>query len=292
MTEAPEPGPEMAADRPDPPAASPDPPTARPDPPAASLDGGISVDGLSMTFGKEPAAVHALDDVSFHVPKGGFTALIGPSGCGKSTILRLLADLLQPTAGRVAISGQAPSVLRKQRRIGFVFQEHALLPWRSVVDNIRLPLQLSGQGKRSPASTVSDLISLVGLEGFENSKPSELSGGMRQRVSIARAITLSPEVLLLDEPFGALDEITRQTLNIELLRILSETGTTAVLVTHSLNEATLLADEVIVLSPRPGRVEARVAVPLERPRTLAMMKAPEFFHTENLIREALFGRHS
>ena len=245
-----------------------------------------------MTFGKEPAAVHALDDVSFHVPKGGFTALIGPSGCGKSTILRLLADLLQPTAGRVAISGQAPSVLRKQRRIGFVFQEHALLPWRSVVDNIRLPLQLSGRSGRSPASTVSDLISLVGLEGFENSKPSELSGGMRQRVSIARAITLSPEVLLLDEPFGALDEITRQTLNIELLRILSETGTTAVLVTHSLNEATLLADEVIVLSPRPGRVEARIAVPLERPRTLAMMKAPEFFHTENLIREALFGRHS
>ena len=245
-----------------------------------------------MTFGKEPAAVHALDDVTFHVPKGGFTALIGPSGCGKSTILRLLADLLQPTAGRVAISGQAPSVLRKQRRIGFVFQEHALLPWRSVVDNIRLPLQLSGRAGRSPASTVSDLISLVGLEGFEHSKPGELSGGMRQRVSIARAITLSPEVLLLDEPFGALDEITRQTLNIELLRILSETGTTAVLVTHSLNEATLLADEVIVLSPRPGRVEARIAVPLERPRTLAMMKAPEFFHTENLIREALFGRHS
>ena len=257
---------------------------------AANADDGISVSEMSMTFGKEPTAVQALDRVSFHVPKGGFTALIGPSGCGKSTILRLLADLLQPTAGRVAISGQAPSVLRKQRRIGFVFQEHALLPWRSVVDNIRLPLQLSGRAERELATTVSDLISLVGLEGFEHSRPSELSGGMRQRVSIARAITLSPEVLLLDEPFGALDEITRQTLNIELLRILAETGTTAVLVTHSLNEATLLADEVIVLSPRPGRVEARIAVPLERPRTLAMMKSPEFFHTENLIREALFGR--
>lgn len=256
----------------------------------ANADDGISVSEMSMTFGKEPTAVQALDGVSFHVPKGGFTALIGPSGCGKSTILRLLADLLQPTAGRVAISGQAPSVLRKQRRIGFVFQEHALLPWRSVVDNIRLPLQLSGRAERDLASTVGDLISLVGLEGFEHSRPGELSGGMRQRVSIARAITLSPEVLLLDEPFGALDEITRQTLNIELLRILSETGTTAVLVTHSLNEATLLADEVIVLSPRPGRVEARIAVPLERPRTLAMMKSPEFFHTENLIREALFGR--
>lgn len=257
---------------------------------AANTDDGISVSEMSMTFGKEPTAVQALDRVSFHVPKGGFTALIGPSGCGKSTILRLLADLLQPTAGRVAISGQAPSVLRKQRRIGFVFQEHALLPWRSVVDNIRLPLQLSGRAERDLASTVGDLIALVGLEGFEHSRPGELSGGMRQRVSIARAITLSPEVLLLDEPFGALDEITRQTLNIELLRILSETSTTAVLVTHSLNEATLLADEVIVLSPRPGRVEARIAVPLERPRTLAMMKSPEFFHTENLIREALFGR--
>ena len=276
MPEPEEPGPAAAADR--------------PEQAAANTDEGISVSGMSMTFGKEPTAVQALDGVSFHVPKGGFTALIGPSGCGKSTILRLLADLLQPTAGRVAISGQAPSVLRKQRRIGFVFQEHALLPWRSVVDNIRLPLQLSGQAGRGLASTVGDLISLVGLEGFESSRPSELSGGMRQRVSIARAITLSPEVLLLDEPFGALDEITRQTLNIELLRILSETGTTAVLVTHSLNEATLLADEVIVLSPRPGRVEARIAVPLERPRTLAMMKSPEFFRTENLIREALFGR--
>lgn len=271
-----EPGPETAADR--------------AEQAAANTDDGISVSEMSMTFGKEPTAVQALDGVSFHVPKGGFTALIGPSGCGKSTILRLLADLLQPTAGRVAISGQAPSVLRKQRRIGFVFQEHALLPWRSVVDNIRLPLQLSGRAERDLASTVGDLIALVGLEGFEHSRPGELSGGMRQRVSIARAITLSPEVLLLDEPFGALDEITRQTLNIELLRILSETGTTAVLVTHSLNEATLLADEVIVLSPRPGRVEARIAVPLERPRTLAMMKSPEFFHTENLIREALFGR--
>lgn len=276
MPELEELGPEIAADR--------------PEQAAANADEGISVSGMSMTFGKEPTAVQALDGVSFHVPEGGFTALIGPSGCGKSTILRLLADLLQPTAGRVAISGQAPSVLRKQRRIGFVFQEHALLPWRSVVDNIRLPLQLSGRAGRGLASTVGDLISLVGLEGFENSRPSELSGGMRQRVSIARAITLSPEVLLLDEPFGALDEITRQTLNIELLRILSETGTTAVLVTHSLNEATLLADEVIVLSPRPGRVEARIAVPLERPRTLAMMKSPEFFRTENLIREALFGR--
>ena len=276
MPEPEEPGPAAAADR--------------PEQAAANTADGISVSGMSMTFGKEPTAVQALDGVSFHVPEGGFTALIGPSGCGKSTILRLLADLLQPTSGRVAISGQAPSVLRKQRRIGFVFQEHALLPWRSVVDNIRLPLQLSGRASRGLASTVGDLISLVGLEGFENSLPSELSGGMRQRVSIARAITLSPEVLLLDEPFGALDEITRQTLNIELLRILSETGTTAVLVTHSLNEATLLADEVIVLSPRPGRVEARIAVPMERPRTLAMMKSPEFFRTENLIREALFGR--
>lgn len=277
MPEPEESGPAAAADR--------------PEQTAANTDEGIAVSGMSMTFGKEPTAVQALDGVSFHVPEGGFTALIGPSGCGKSTILRLLADLLQPTAGRVAISGQAPSVLRKQRRIGFVFQEHALLPWRSVVDNIRLPLQLSGRAAgRGLASTVGDLISLVGLEGFENSRPSELSGGMRQRVSIARAITLSPEVLLLDEPFGALDEITRQTLNIELLRILSETGTTAVLVTHSLNEATLLADEVIVLSPRPGRVEARIAVPMERPRTLAMMKSPEFFRTENLIREALFGR--
>ncbi|MCF3932946.1 ABC transporter ATP-binding protein [Acuticoccus sp. M5D2P5] len=233
--------------------------------------------------------VVALRDVNMEVPGGGFAAIIGPSGCGKSTLLRIFADLLQPTTGTVAIGGGAPQNARRTKSIGFVFQSATLLPWRTIRRNVELPLDVAGERGRSREGRADALLSLVGLDGFGDSLPHQLSGGMQQRAAIARALILKPEILLLDEPFGALDEITRQRMNLELLRIWGETKTTAVLVTHSIAEAVLMADRVFVMTPRPGTIAKAVDVPLERPRTLQMMRTPAFFDVVNELRDALFG---
>ncbi|MBB5752707.1 ABC transporter ATP-binding protein [Prosthecomicrobium pneumaticum] len=248
----------------------------------------IVIDRVGKAFEIDGKSVPALVDVSLRFEAGGFYALIGPSGCGKSTLLRLIADILAPTDGVITIGGQPPGVARRQHEIGFVFQEASLLPWRSVIDNIELPLEIAG-GPVGDRPRPESLVRLVGLSGFENAKPAQLSGGMQQRVSIARALALRPKVLLLDEPFGALDEITRQRMNLELLRIWQETGTTAVLVTHTIGEAVFMADAVHVLAARPGRLVDTIEVDLPRPRRLALMQTPEFNRLENRVRAALFG---
>ncbi|WP_226582579.1 ABC transporter ATP-binding protein [Acuticoccus sediminis] len=232
--------------------------------------------------------VVALQGVDMHVPGGGFAAIVGPSGCGKSTLLRIFADLLAPSSGTVEIGGLRPEAARRDKSIGFVFQAATLLPWRTIRRNVELPLDVARRRTREQGRA-DELLRLVGLDGFGDALPHQLSGGMQQRAAIARALILEPEILLLDEPFGALDEITRQRMNLELLRIWGETRTTAVLVTHSIAEAVLMADRVFVMTPRPGTVSTAVDVPLPRPRTLAMMRTAEFFETANRLRDALFG---
>jgi len=249
----------------------------------------IVVDHVTKTFVTKRRTIVALDDVSLRFESGEFVALIGPSGCGKSTMLRLIADIMEPTKGAITIDNEPPAAARRDHRIGFVFQDPTLLAWRTVIDNVRLPLQIAGSSGESGRQTPEELIELVGLHSFANAYPGQLSGGMRQRVAIARALALRPDVLLMDEPFGALDEITRQQLNMELLRIWVETRTTAVLVTHSISEAVLMADRIVVLSAHPGRVAEIIDVTLERPRRIDQMKTQGFFAIENQVRDALFG---
>jgi len=250
----------------------------------------IQVNDVSMVFHGRGDSVIALEKVNLNVASGQFASIIGPSGCGKSTLLRLVADIMQPFAGNVRLGSGTPRDARHDHAIGFVFQSATLLPWRTVMQNIELPLDVVGRdsARRSPRST-QDLIELVGLKGFENALPHQLSGGMQQRVAIARALILTPDVLLLDEPFGALDEITRQRMNMELLRIWSESGTTALLVTHSIAEAVFMSDQVHVMSPRPGKITSVIDVPLPRPRTVDMMRTSPFFECVNRVRDGLFG---
>ena len=250
----------------------------------------VSCRQVTVRFFTERRSVVALQNLSVQVAAGEFMTLLGPSGCGKSTLLRVVADLISPTHGSVDVLGVAPSQARLRRDIGFVFQDPALLPWRTALQNVELPLQVARgkvQGGQPARATPMELLELVGLKGAENAYPHELSGGMRQRVAIARALASDPRVLLMDEPFGALDEITRDRLNEELRRLWRELGMTVLFVTHSIYEAAYLGQRVMMMAANPGRVQEVVPVDLPDDRTLAVRETPEFVALTAHLRRVL-----
>lgn len=254
-------------------------------PPAA-----IAVEHLCVRYATGAGPIVALDDLSCVVQAGEFVALVGPSGCGKSTLLRTIGGLLAPDAGRITLAGLTPEVARRRRLISFVFQQPVLLPWRTALQNVALPLWVAGRSRREREATARHFLDLVGLEQFADAYPHQLSGGMQQRVALARALSFSPAVLLMDEPFGALDELTRERLNVELLRIWSTSGATVLFVTHSLTEAVFLADRVLVLTPRPGRVVATLPVNLPRPRSAELLEQADFLQQVTALRRLLRNR--
>jgi NitT/TauT family transport system ATP-binding protein len=245
----------------------------------------LAADRLSHTFPNANGGLQALDGVSLQVDAQEFVCIVGPSGCGKTTLLRLLGGLQTPTEGRVFFEGQP--LTGPRRRIGFVFQKANLMPWRTVLANVTLPLELQNVDSAEAERRALELIELVGLSGFERALPRDLSGGMEQRVAIARALIHHPDVLLLDEPFGALDALTRERMSLELLRIWEARKTTVVMVTHSIPEALFLADRVLVFSPRPGRIRLTLPVTLPRPRRMDMEYSAEFGALAAQVRQAI-----
>ena len=251
----------------------------------------VRIVGVSKTFATRSGEVHALADVDLTVGEGEFVSLIGPSGCGKSTLMRLVADLEQPSAGTVEVFGKTPRQARNDQDYGIAFQQAGLLPWRTVAANIALPLEIHRVGRAERKQRVAELAELVGLSDFADHHPDQLSGGMQQRVAIARALAERPRLLLMDEPFGALDEMTRERMQSELARIAVETGAAVVFVTHSIPEAVFLSDRVVVMSPRPGRITTVITTGIGRDvaRDEALRESPAFFEKVTEVREALHG---
>jgi NitT/TauT family transport system ATP-binding protein len=257
--------------------------------PVKHLIDDIDLAGVTRTFSVGTQQVHALRDVSLHCEAGSFTALIGPSGCGKSTLLRIIAGLERPDSGTALIGGATPEEKCRAGALGVAFQDPALLPWRTVRQNIALPLEVLKRSVPAARERITELIRLVGLAGFEDARPGQLSGGMRQRVAIARTLVTDPSVLLMDEPFGALDQILRRNMNIELQRVWMETRATTLLVTHGIDEAVFLADRVVIMQRNPGRIARIVDIPFARPRRPELFSTAEFHRLEDEIAADLYG---
>jgi NitT/TauT family transport system ATP-binding protein len=251
----------------------------------------VSIDDLSLVFETNDGPVNALSHINLDIHAGDFVSFIGPSGCGKTTLLRVIADLERQTAGTIEVDGTTPEDARLNRLYGYVFQAPALFPWRTIAGNCKVPLEIFGISKEQQQRQIDKYLELVGLGDFHKKFPWQLSGGMQQRASIARALCFEPELLLMDEPFGALDEITRDHLNLELLKIWRETRKTVVFVTHSIPEAVLLSTHIVVMSPRPGRIARIIKSPLPRERTLDDRDSPEFIALAHEVREALANDH-
>ncbi len=265
------------------------------EPAAANRSAGNSVvetEQLSLTFQTADGPVYALSNVNLTIEQGEFVSFIGPSGCGKTTLMRVIADLEQPTQGSITVNGVTPQEARLNRAYGYVFQAPALYPWRQVDRNVTLPLEIMGLSKEEQAQRAAQYLDLVNLKGFEKKFPWQLSGGMQQRVSIARALSFEPDLLLMDEPFGALDEITRDHLNEQLLRLWEKTQKTVVFVTHSIPEAVFLSSKIVVMSPRPGRIIDVIDCNLPADRTLDARETPEFLEIAHRVREGLRAGHS
>lgn len=252
----------------------------------------IDIKQLSLTFKTSDGDVHALSDIDLSVGQGDFVSFIGPSGCGKTTLLRVIADLEQATAGDISVNGMSPEQARLARAYGYVFQAAALYPWRTIAKNIALPLEIMGLNADVIRERVQRNLELVELKGFDKKFPWQLSGGMQQRASIARALAVEPDLLLMDEPFGALDEIVRDHLNEQLLKLWARTSKTVVFVTHSIPEAVFLSTRIVVMSPRPGRIHEIIDSNLPRERDLSIRETPEFLSLANRVRDGLRAGHS